>query len=422
MIIYDLIVIGGGISGLYTNYNYLKQNKDKKTLLLERNSNLGGRINTIKYKSRYIFESGAGRFSEKHKYLISLIKELKLNKKCIKIDNVKEIRLHPKDIYKKHFEKYKNMDNIIKILIKEISKRGKTFQNSIHKYNLLELADILLKDNVSKFMEDIYPYYSELSVMNAYDALELFKSDFNSKTKFYILSGGLYQIIKILETKIKKLKGNIKTDIELKYITKEKELYCVNKLFYCKKIVLAIPKPALNKIIKLKTNNILLPLKKYINTVKGEPLYRIYVKYKTPCWFKDIDKFSTNLPIKFFIPYNKDTGLVMVSYTDGKYARYWFNILKKGEKHFEKEINKQLKLLFPSINIPKYEWMSHHFWDEGVYYWKKGYKGKELEKKIFNCLKKETNENIYLCGECYSSKQAWIEGGLNTSQLVLKNI
>ena len=113
--------------------------------------------------------------------------------------------------------------------------------------------------------------------------------------------------------------------------------------------------------------HILIVPKKYINTVKGEPLYRIYVKYKTPCWFKDIDKFSTNLPIKFFIPYNKDTGLVMVSYTDGKYARYWFNILKKGEKHFEKEINKQLKLLFPSINIPKYEWMSHHFWDEGVY-------------------------------------------------------
>ena len=422
MTIYDLIIIGGGISGLYSNYKYLSNNKDSNTLLLERNVDLGGRINTIKYKSKYVFESGAARFSNKHKYLFDLIKEFKLQKKCIKINNVKDIRLHPSDLYKEKLIKYKNFDNIIRLINIELKKKSKTFQNSIHKYNLLELANILLKDNVSKLMESIYPYYSELVVMNAYDALDLFKTDFSSKTKYFILNGGLKQIINILEKNIKQLKGNIKTNYELKYITKENNLYCINKEFYSKKIILAIPKPSLNRLIKLKTNSILLPLKKYINTVKGEPLYRIYAKYKTPSWFKNIDKFSTNLPIKFFIPYNNDKGLVMITYTDGKYARYWLNVLKKGEKHFQKEINKQLKLLFPNIKIPNYEWISHQFWDEGVYYWKKGYKGKILEKVIYNCLKKEKNEEIYLCGECYSSKQAWIEGGLNTSELVLKNI
>lgn len=422
MIIYDLIIIGGGISGLYVNYNYLKNNREHKTLLLERNSNLGGRINTINYKSKYLFESGAARFSESHKHLIQLIKELKLNKKCIKIENVKDIRLHPNNLHQNKLEKYKTIDNIIKLINIELKKKSISFQNNIHKYNLLELADILLKNNISKFMENIYPYYSELFVMNSYDALELFKTDFNKKTTFYILNGGLHQIIKQLQLKIKKLKGIIKTDYELKYITKVNNLYCINKSFYCKKIVLAIPKPSLQKLIKLKTNHILLPLKSYINTVKGEPLYRIYAKYQTPCWFKDIDKFSTNLPIKFFIPYNSNTGLVMISYTDGKYSKYWLNILKKGKVYFQKEINKQLNLLFPNIKIPNYQWISHQFWDEGVYYWKKGFKGKELEKKIYDCLKKEKNEDIYLCGECYSSKQAWIEGGLITSNLVLKKI
>jgi len=422
MIIYDLIIIGGGISGLYVNYKYLNKNKDHKTLLLERNSNLGGRINTINYKSKYILESGAARFSENHKYLLQLIKDLKLSQKSIKIDNVKDIKLNPFDLHNETLQKYKNMDNIIKLIQYKLKKQSITFKNNIFKYNLLELADILFKENISKFIESIYPYYSELFIMNAYDALELFKTDFNSKTKFYILNGGLNQIIKQLELRIKKMKGKIKTNYELKYITKIDNLYCINKSIYCKKIVLAIPKPSINKLIKFKTNSLLLPFKKYINTVKGEPLYRIYAKYKTPCWFQNIDKFSTNLPIKFFIPYNKKKGIVMISYTDGKYAKYWLNVLKKGDAYFQTEIKKQLNLLFPNINIPNYEWVSHHFWDEGVYYWRKGFKGKELEKKIYNCLKKETNEDIFLCGECYSSKQAWIEGGLITSNLVLKKI
>ena len=53
---YDLVVIGGGIAGLYTIYKYLnlikeKKGKDKgkpRILLIESTSRLGGRIHTVK--------------------------------------------------------------------------------------------------------------------------------------------------------------------------------------------------------------------------------------------------------------------------------------------------------------------------------------------------------------------------------------
>ena len=70
MEIYNTVIIGGGISGLYLNYKLLKTKKNKSTLLIEKNKRLGGRIYSYKTKIRnvqYSMEAGAGRFSENHK-------------------------------------------------------------------------------------------------------------------------------------------------------------------------------------------------------------------------------------------------------------------------------------------------------------------------------------------------------------------
>ena len=79
-----LLIVGGGISGLYCYYKLLKERKinPKNSVLFEKYSTLGGRIQTKKIKKNNIihsFEGGAGRFSSNHTLLIQLIKELKLN-------------------------------------------------------------------------------------------------------------------------------------------------------------------------------------------------------------------------------------------------------------------------------------------------------------------------------------------------------
>ena len=79
---YDLIIIGGGISGLYLAYNLCE--KYKNILLLEVSSELGGRIKTD-YIDDFPIEMGAGRFSNHHKNLFKLIKDLNLKDKCIEL-------------------------------------------------------------------------------------------------------------------------------------------------------------------------------------------------------------------------------------------------------------------------------------------------------------------------------------------------
>ena len=60
---YDLVIIGGGISGLFLAYKLCETNL--KILVLEKDSNLGGRIQT-KYVNNYLYEGGAARFNENH--------------------------------------------------------------------------------------------------------------------------------------------------------------------------------------------------------------------------------------------------------------------------------------------------------------------------------------------------------------------
>ena len=55
----------------------------------------------------------------------------------------------------------------------------------------------------------------------------------------------------------------------------------------------------------------------------------------------------------------------------------------------------------------------------GAGYWKPGFDRKKILKTI---IKPIQNENIYICGENYSSHQAWVEGALETSELVLKQL
>ena len=63
-----------------------------------------------------------------------------------------------------------------------------------------------------------------------------------------------------------------------------------------------------------------------MNSVLCEPLFRIYQKYpkkNNKIWFQDLGKIVTNHKIRYIIPINAEIGIIMISYTDGKYTKYW---------------------------------------------------------------------------------------------------
>ena len=83
----DVVIIGGGIAGLYCGY---KIDKKYDVCLFESNSVFGGRIYTDNFtidRKKYTLEAGAGRILSSHNLMLNLIKDMKLSDMLIKIDS-----------------------------------------------------------------------------------------------------------------------------------------------------------------------------------------------------------------------------------------------------------------------------------------------------------------------------------------------
>ena len=73
--IYDYIVIGGGIAGLYANWKLNAQGKSG--VLLEKESEVGGRLLEVMFHG-HLIKLGAGIMAEHNTNLLKLLKTLKL--------------------------------------------------------------------------------------------------------------------------------------------------------------------------------------------------------------------------------------------------------------------------------------------------------------------------------------------------------
>ena len=440
---YDYLIVGAGIAGLYTAYRINQKYPKSKICILEASKNIGGRLHTIHY-DKLQFEGGGARFNTEQHRIMSLVKELKLAK--IPITNTIKYRpINPK--YDKSLETiFPTIDDFISHMKKYI-KDNKTSQNitdeTLINTTILDFASKYFSKEyptIKQYIIDIYPYYSELGVLNALEGINLFSNEFSDKMQYYVLQDGMQQITNKLYNILKSSSYvTIHTEMPLDTISKEivfssyifkitsgsKDEKKVNQ-FTTKHLILAIPKQQLLKIKYLthhnthNTNNT--SFLQNINSIQTEPLYRIYARYpinpKTgKVWFDGFEKISTNLPIKYIIPISFEKGLIMISYTDSKFAKYWLN--KVLDDTFETTLNKQLKQLFPEAEIPKAKWYKHCYWEMGAGYWKPYSNRKKI---ITEMIKPIDNENIYIFGENYSSHQAWCEGSLETSELVLEKI
>lgn len=411
--IYDIIIVGGGMAGLYTQYKLLKRYKNKKILLIERDNRLGGRIYTHKVTVKGIkhsMEAGAGRFNDNHKCFKKLINDVGLTKQIIEIPS-KASHIVTKSKWKKNeVSKYSPYD-FLDIIIKKTK-----LTKEMKKMSFSEWLNKNIDPDIVDYLKAIYPY-KDLFKTNAYDALNLYKTDLNNNNTFYVLGGGLYQLVDGLSKRIKSTGGLIKLNTELKSIDDLEDYYIIktNKCnYFCKNIILTGQRPDLLKIKYL--NN----LKPLINSVRNTPLCRFYFIFDTKkcSWFKNIKKTITDSRLSYFIPINHNTGLVMISYIDEYNAIYLKKMENESKSKLINFLLKECERIFGIKKIPKPIWAKSFFWENGVGYWKKGYDSKHIEKKM---TKPYRDDNIFICGENYSSRyQCWIEGALETSDNVLK--
>ena len=398
---YDIIIIGGGIAGLYAAYNLCKKNK---ILIIERSSTLGGRVKTDHIQD-YPIDLGAARFSNKHKKILSLLKKFKLTEKCVKLPTKID-----------HYYLNQNVKyNVSKYLKKLNSSKNKYTQDFLSKITLLQYAKRILGDKEADKLRMMFGYDAEFYKLNAYSALEMFDEDLFKDVTYYVLNGGLSQIIDKLEEYLLDNNVTISKDTNIVNITDSFIIDNNNHKYSFRKLITAIPK------MDLKGLSIFKPLK-ILDSVSSIPLIRIYAKYPLDkngkVWFHKINRTITDNFIRHIIPINYEEGIIMISYTDYHIAEMWNNLYLLGEEELTKKIESEINILF-GITIPKPIEYNVYYWTEGVHMWKTNHQMDLLYQKI---LKPFKNKQIFICNESYSKHQCWMEGSLDMAKDVVKQI
>lgn len=410
----NVAVIGGGLSGLYFVYKLLSKVGNKNIYnvhLFEKGNRIGGRIYT-QYKEEHItYEAGAGRFNNKHTELFRLIKELGLQ------DKVQAITNNKRTFIKNGQEE--NYDSLVQtLLFQKVMKLKKKYDSSYLKTITMRFfLEQTLGLQKTQDIINAFGYNSEFEIHNAYTALEILEHDFNDSIQYFYLQDGLSQITYLLYKKIIELGGvkvYLNTNVNhyepksntLEYIVNQHKL--VKKL-QCDKVVFCVTHDSLEKFEELIEYDT--QLQEFLKGTKSAPLHRIFARFPVKnnnAWFSDINRTTTNLPIRYIIPHNPNTGFIQISYTDNEYAKYWYNMTMQER---ERQLLKNLKLLFPNKTIPKPIWIDNHYWKEGATYWKPN-------SKIY---KNNKTRNYYVCGEMISEVYCgWMEGSLRTTNSILR--
>ena len=397
--IHDFVIIGAGISGLYTAYILTKYfNKD--VVVIEKENRIGGRIYTIKYDKDLTLELGAGVISASHNNLLKLIKHLGLSDKLI--HGAKKSR----NYYDKETNKLISLnDSGFYKILNDINSK---ITDNDHHYSLYHLIEKYYDNKTAKLITDQFGYSDDILHRNAVNALEMFNKngEFNPDNHYIFLTGGFNQIIDKLADKL-----NVMTGVECTNITKEDDHYICElsrvHLFQMrtKNIICAIPVQNLLRIPFFRSSYDM-----YNSVLVNKPLMRVYLQFQIDInkklWFEDMDgSFITNTIIRQMIPINKKTGLIMV-YVDGIDA-VGLHILDNNEI-LESEIMLNIRKLFPDKVIDHPIKFYKKYWEIGTHLWKTN-PNHQLTNKLMHPI---DHENVYVVGEGVNSKHNWIEGAI----------
>ena len=390
--LYDYIIIGGGISGLYCAYNIIKNDSSKKIIILEKNKNIGGRMNVYNFCGTNVnIGAGIGR-KKKDFLLINLLNELN-----IKYTINKSIIYYHENIDKIDFNK------IIKILQSKYNKEN--YSN----YNFKKFGiEVLGKEEYNKFVT--YLGYSDFENGDAYETLYHYNlcDDLGNNEVLYIKWN---ELLESLSNKIGL--NNIKLNNNIISINKINDEYIVknekNKIYTCKKLIIATTVDTVKQ---------LLPKLSIYNNIEGQTFLRVYGKFddKSTNIINNIIKGYTvvNGPIKKIIPINKDEGIYMIVYTDNKGALYFSNNLN-DKKFYCNELEKTLNL---PINTLKLKAIKSFYWNIGTHYYKplsNNYKllsNNYTNRKEFIDKCQNPYKNLFIIGELISRNQGWTQGAL----------
>ena len=400
--LYDVIIIGSGISGLYAAYKIKKQNPNLSLLVLEKNKKqwIGGRAsNETFYGTEVATAAGIGRKADK--LLKTLVSELGFEINEFKTIPHYSTLVEPVDVL-----------DILQYLRGEYKKyRGPplTFK---------EFAKPLLGNDIyARFL--FSAGYTDYEKEDVYETLYNYHMEDNA----CCLRGFSVHWRKLILELAKRIgEKNIKFLQKVKSISGNPGNFSVSvesgAEYICKKVVVA------TTITSIRT---FFPRNPIYKEIEGQPFLRVYGKFAKQSIpiAKEYIKGYTCVPgpIQKIIPMNPDEGVYMIVYNDNQ------STLKLKDRTENTEENRDFycRLLEKSLGIPSGQLhligIRSYYWPIGTHYYKplRAQSGVSQDdaRDEFIDMAQHPEDGILVVGEVVSKHQGWVEGALESVAKVL---
>lgn len=326
-------------------------------------------------------------------------------------------------------------------------------------------------------------YNSTLTNWNAADAIPWYLSDFGLDPVYKGFKKGFQQVPLSLAELFQKQGGDIRLNQKLlgfDYKAGAFDLHFEEASIKASELVLAMPRRSLDLLAP--TSPPLQKIAHLTSAVTPQPLFKLFTTYKDPWWraagYDKDGKFIpvesgrsvTDLPVRqtYYWPTNKGkpavTGpsMLMASYDDGSNIGFWDGFRARRRQAFKmnlevpqlndpfvgaalakrkkakdprwaryqaprgmvQEVGRQLGTIHGMSYTPRVQNAAFRDWGDdpfggGWNSWNIGVKSWEVKEKITHPIK---NCPLYICGEAYSDAQGWVEGALDTADIMLKKM
>lgn len=393
---YDIIIIGTGLSGLYSAMNIKEMSPTTSLLLLEKHNKqwIGGRTsNETFYGTEIVTGAGIGRKSKDH-ILYGLLQEFNLKSRDFEIDPHYSSLIQPIDI-KKVFAKLKQEYKPHNLTFKEFAK------------------PILGKNLYERFI--VTSGYSDYENEDAFETLFHYGMEDNQCcwTAFYVpwkklvmkmfhnigeqhfkFSQNVRQITKIDENPYL---FQIQTEKGIKYL--------------CNRVIVATT---------IDTVRQLLPQHQIYKDIESQPFLMMYGKFSKRCAdiLKEyIPKFTiVPGPLQKIIPMDSDNGVYMIAYNDNKNCL----ILKEYRENTAENRDFYCRLIENSTGMPinsiRLTAIKDYYWPVATHYYKPLNQRLYKSREEFIYQAQNPEKGILVVGEAISRNQGWTHGAFESSK------
>jgi monoamine oxidase len=406
----DLLIGGAGLAGLRIGLAVLKADRTKRVILLEKEKHTGGRVATYYSSDHKIqWEMGAGRISTKHAKTLALLKKYGLH--TIPISSESDW------MSKDHTLGNPNPFTELCAIYLDPLKALDPHLLATHTIEQL-LKKTVGPTRTARFMA-LFPYHAETHTLRADLALRSFDEEMGHH-EFVVCKEGLSALTSAMAAEFLERGGEIHHGITITGVTKNTNGMRVDVehnhdtqhykgayegTYDSATVVLTMPCDVLKKI----TMPSVLPVLPVFKHLTMEPLVRIYAVFPLQngkSWFPQT-KIVTDGPLRYIIPMNPKQGTIMISYMEGPDTDKWFHLPKEK---LTKELMKEVRRLFPHLEIPEPTMVKRYPWAQGCSYWLPG--DYDVKEESRASLQPCPQVPLFLAGESFAVKQCWMESAL----------